>query len=714
MAETPNYIMGTPGDDEIVPGYVTPGVSGGMPGAGADVLIASWGFDTLDAGAGEDGYFGGDNTRLMVFHSGAAAGAFPLTIYKFDAAGWFMGADLVAHVEFVQGGTLEDTISLGPQDDVLDGGAGADMLDGGAGRDRLVFRGDPARGVLVDLGSGAARDAWGFWDRISRIEDAEGTRFADMLLGDGGSNTLWGGAGDDVLDGQGGGDLLAGGSGDDHYSIRHISDRVVEAADEGQDRVDVWVSGWAVTPGAAVEALHLRVAGRLSGGAGDDRLIAEAGAAILDGLGGDDHLTGGAGDDLLRGGEGADTLAGGEGADRLEGGAGDDLYVIADGRAVATELPGEGSDTALVAVDGWAAGANIETLRLTDAATQLDGTAAGETIWANALLGSVVDGRGGNDVIWGGFGGDTLRGGAGDDILLGVAGADALEGGAGDDLYVLPDATATVTEQPGGGRDTAWMLGDADWRLAEGVEVGILGGAARRLSGSAGNDILLGNGTLANIIEGGAGDDQIYGGALADTLSGGLGNDAFMGMGGGDLMRGGAGDDLYVIGDLRDVAWELDGEGTDVALVTTPVWRVSPGIEVVWLIGDGAALLAGEGAQILVGHAGRASLLEGGGGDDTLWGTAHADVLAGGAGNDIMVVGGGADRLRFDLADWGHDSIFGLGADAVLDFRGSGLASAAELRWTDLGGATRLETAAGVVDFYASPLPALLEMATLF
>jgi Ca2+-binding RTX toxin-like protein len=89
-------------------------------------------------------------------------------------------------------------------------------------------------------------------------------------------------------------------------------------------------------------------------------------------------------------------------------------------------------------------------------------------------------------------------------------------------------------------------------------------------------------------------------------------------------------------------------------------------------------------------------------------------VLAGGAGNDIMVVGGGADRLRFDLADWGHDSIFGLGADAVLDFRGSGLASAAELRWTDLGGATRLETAAGVVDFYASPLPALLAMASLF
>ncbi|HZH46399.1 MAG TPA: hypothetical protein VEY31_07155 [Roseococcus sp.] len=50
----------------------------------------------------------------------------------------------------------------------------------------------------------------------------------------------------------------------------------------------------------------------------------------------------------------------------------------------------------------------------------------------------------------------------------------------------------------------------------------------------------------------------------------------------------------------------------------------------------------------------------------------------------------------------------------MLDFRGSGLVSAAELRWTDLGGATRLETAAGVVDFYASPLPALLAMATLF
>jgi len=258
------------------------------------------------------------------------------------------------------------------------------------------------------------------------------------------------------------------------------------------------------------------------------------------------------------------------------------------------------------------------------------------------------------------------------------------------------------------------MLADADWGMAAGVEVGILGGAAWRLTGGAGDDILLGNGALANAIAGGGGNDQIYGGARADRLLGGAGDDCFMGLGGGDRLEGGSGHDLYVIGALDDLVIEAPGEGTDVALVMTPVWQVPEGVEVAYLGGDGVALLGSDGAQVLVGNSARASLLEGGGGDDTLWGTVFADVIAGGAGNDIVVAGGGADRLRFDLAQWGHDSIFGLGADAVLDFRGSGLASAADLHWTDLGGATRLETAAGSVDFYGSPAWALEAMPMLF
>jgi Ca2+-binding RTX toxin-like protein len=712
MADTLNFIMGTPGDDEIVPGYATPGVTGALPGAGADHFIASWGYDTLDGGAGEDGYLAGDQTRITVYHSGGAPAAFPMLVFKYDMGGWYMGLDSVAHVEFVGGGALDDQISLGPTDDWLDGGAGADTLDGGAGTDMLVFRGDLAGGVLVDLNSGAARDVSGSWDMVFNIEGAEGTRFDDVLIGSLGRNTLRGGAGDDVLDGLGGGDGLDGGLGDDRYAIRHAADQVVDAG--GTDRADIWVSGWTLVGGAAIEELRLQVAGTLGGGTGDDRLVAEGGAATLDGFGGHDTLTGGTGADLLRGGDGDDLLAGGTGADTLAGGAGNDRYLVTDARAVVVEGPGEGHDEALVSADDWIAGPGVETLRLAGGATRLRGSTGAEAIWADGSHGSTLDGDEGDDVLWGGSGNDALRGGAGADILLGGTGADTLAGGAGDDLFVLSDAAATVAEQPGQGRDTAWMLADAAWRLPDGVEVGILGGAAHRLSGGAGGDILLGNGALANAIDGGAGDDQIYGGAFADLLLGGAGNDCFMGMGGDDRLAGGAGDDLYVIGDLGDVVVEGDGEGTDVALVTAPAWEVPGGVEVAYLSGAGVALLGGAGAQILVGNGLRASLLDGGAGDDTLWGTLFADVLAGGTGNDIIVAGGGADRLRFDGAAWGHDSIFGLGADTVLDFRGSGLAGSSDLRWTDLGGATRLQTAAGVVDFYGSPPWALQAMPTLF
>jgi Ca2+-binding RTX toxin-like protein len=642
MAEFSSYIMGTPGDDEIVPGYASPETTGGLPGAGDDAFIGSWGYDTLD------------------------------------------------------------------------GGPGADVLDGGAGTDMLVFEGEVAAGVLVDLGSGAARDAWGFWDRLNGIEDATGTRFGDTLIGGLGRNRLVGGEGDDRLDGNGGGDRLEGGRGDDAYVVRDVGDVLVEDAGEGVDRAEVLVSGFRLADGASVEELRLLLRGSLFGNASSNAIFADGGAATLDGGAGDDVLQGSVAADVLFGGAGDDVLRGGGGADLLAGGPGDDRYEIDDAAARVEEAAGEGADTAWISVDDWAAPLNLEVLRLEGGATRLSGTDAGGVLMANPLLGSVVAGGGGGDTVWGGWRDDVLRGGGGNDILLGVAGADLLDGGAGDDLYVLQDIAARVVEQPGGGRDTAWILGEGAWALPEGVEVAYLGGAARRLLGSSDGNIILGNPALANVIDGGAGDDQLYGGAASDLLIGGDGDDAFMGLGGGDRLVGGAGNDLYVIGHLGDVAIEEAGGGTDAALAMVPAWDVSPGIEVAYSMGDGVALRAGAGGQILVGNAARGALLDGGPGDDTIWGTVHADVLIGGAGNDIMVCGGGADRLEFGESGWGHDSILGLGADAVLDFRGSGLAGRDELVLSDLGGVIRLDSAAGVVDFYAAPLDAIQRLEMIF
>jgi serralysin len=105
---------------------------------------------------------------------------------------------------------------------------------------------------------------------------------------------------------------------------------------------------------------------------------------VLSGGNANDGLSGLGGNDLLVGGNGADTLDGGKGDDTLEGGNGAD-----------TLAGGDGADTL----------------------------------------------RGGNDAdaLDGGAGNDRLEGGNGDDTLNGGAGNDTLIGGNGNDIFVIAD-----------------------------------------------------------------------------------------------------------------------------------------------------------------------------------------------------------------------------------------------------------------------------------
>ena len=135
-------------------------------------------------------------------------------------------------------------------------------------------------------------------------------------------------------------------------------------------------------------------------------------------------------------------------------------------------------------------------------------------------------GMGGNDTLTGEEGRDLLIGGAGDDNLDGGYGQDWLEGGLGADILY-------------GGSD-----GGADW-----------------IDGGAGNDVLnaekygdgwdslyvYGNDTLL----GGAGDDRIYhygSNSYKLLIEGGDGNDTLYGAySGDDTLRGGKGDDVIGI-----------------------------------------------------------------------------------------------------------------------------------------------------------------------
>jgi Ca2+-binding RTX toxin-like protein len=125
---------------------------------------------------------------------------------------------------------------------------------------------------------------------------------------------------------------------------------------------------------------------------------AGAGAAAVDGTGGNDFLVGTPGADSIRALGGHDTVLGLGGRDRIRGGAGDD------------RIEGEGS---------------CPPDRESPAYCLPSGGTAADS--------DTIDGENGDDTIAGGRGADTLRGGPGDDSIDGGAKADHIVGGRGND-----------------------------------------------------------------------------------------------------------------------------------------------------------------------------------------------------------------------------------------------------------------------------------------
>jgi Ca2+-binding RTX toxin-like protein len=90
-----------------------------------------------------------------------------------------------------------------------------------------------------------------------------------------------------------------------------------------------------------------------------------------------------------------------------------------------------------------------------------------------------------------------------------------------------------------------------------------------------GDSLVGGDGTIADIMSGGAGNDTIDGGAGSDHIQGGAGNDSLLGGAGNDILiggdgsdklAGGAGDDRIAVGagDSAD-----GGDGNDTLLLTS-------------------------------------------------------------------------------------------------------------------------------------------------
>lgn len=418
---------------------------------------------------------------------------------------------------------------------------------------------------------------------FSKDRTIHGTRGPDVIVAGRGANVIFGARGNDTICGGAGRDRIDGGRGKDTIDGRKDGDFV--QGGRGSDEVD--------------------------GGAGRDLVRGGSGNDVVQGgSGARDDVDGGMGDDTVTGGRGSfDVLAGGIGRDRIDGGPGrhDTASYRSAGGPVEVELD-----------RGRVRGAEDERLREIENVLGGPGNAA--------CFGTSLAAR------WCGSAGLAISGSAGDDnVTVGTRNQGFVVSGESGPLLEIRGArrVGSLLVSLGAGNDRIAVARS----VRAGVEVTIEGGAGSDwLRGGRGGDtIYAGDDDVPDRLEGGGGDDALFGVNIfhprresgAATMIGGGGNDLLIGGQpcGGDLFVGGPGaNDSASFARVRN-----------------------EGVHVEAKIG-GAVIDPGVGACI-AGHIARGTeKIEGSPGPDILVGNAAANTLLGRGGSDRLDGRGGQDR----------------------------------------------------------------------
>lgn len=298
---------------------------------GDDILRGGIGYDTFDGGTGSD----------TVDYSWLSHGV----TRDLALTGW-QSWDRFVSIENLIGSNFADTL-IGDSgvntlrgmggNDVLMGRIGADILDGGTGQDTASYV-DALSSVSASLANPSLNDSDATGDTYISIENLTGSHhFGDWLEGNNADN---------VLMGDGGGDTLRGNAGSDTASYANADTAVIASL-------------------AAPES-------NTGDAAGDSYYSIEnlAGSAFADTLAGNsfaNRLDGGDGADILSGSGGKDTLTGGDGADQFRFTAlSDSTFSVSDRIADLSFV--DRIDLQLIDADATVAG---------DQAFHLDGTIGG-------------------------------------------------------------------------------------------------------------------------------------------------------------------------------------------------------------------------------------------------------------------------------------------------------------------------------------------------
>ena len=206
------------------------------------------------------------------------------------------GTDSVSNIEYLIGGSGNDSLTGDDGDNTIIGGFGNDELDGGDGVDTVDYSGASVA-VVVDLSTGTSSGGGGD-DQLSDIENVIATDFNDTLTSDTFDNQLVGGLGDDTY----------------RFIDNWSNDRIIDI--DGDDTIDY-------TP--ATENVAFDLAASLITDTDD---ITDYSGSIIE------TLIGGAGDDIFK-------LTSAHTYD-LQGGLGDDTFTFSGTASLTGTIDGQG------------------------------------------------------------------------------------------------------------------------------------------------------------------------------------------------------------------------------------------------------------------------------------------------------------------------------------------------------------------------------------
>lgn len=358
-----------------------------LGGQGNDKLYGGLGNDFLFGASGADRLDGGDGIDWALYSSTASLTGVKISLLTHKGFGGDAAGDRLFNIENVQGTIFADTLigdaggnvfdsgqgndrlSGGLGNDVLAGGAGADRIDGGEGLDYANYGDRNAKkAVHVDLLNHVFTGGDAAGDKLFSIENIFGTKFADFLQGDAGSNVLDGGAGNDTINSGGGNDDLRGGDGNDHLTDTSVGAGSVVIFDPGAGNDTIVGNGDDLLfyAGAASGVSIDLIASTAGGAASGDTFTGISGVygsafddVLVSGNGGNGTIRGLAGSDTITLHGILDLALGGAGNDRItllgrnqngQGGAGDDILDASNATgpvvvARAFLIGGEGNDT---------------------------------------------------------------------------------------------------------------------------------------------------------------------------------------------------------------------------------------------------------------------------------------------------------------------------------------------------------------------------------